>query len=104
MTSSWMQVCLAAGSYTLALTAFQNLSFAENLGTGTLADGFTGVGNLYPGESLQYAFDLVTPDLPTPEPGTGALLGVCLAALLIYRRRAAGRPDFPFQERMNTTL
>ena len=46
----------------------------------------------------QYAFDLVTPDLPTPEPGSGALLGVCLAALLIYRRRAAGDPISRFKK------
>lgn len=37
---------LAPGSYAIALTADSNLSFAENLGAGVLADGFTGLGNL----------------------------------------------------------
>ena len=80
---------LAPGSYTLTLTAFENLSFAENLGTGTLADGFTGLGSLGPGENLDYAFDLVVPDVPAPEPGSAALLSVCLAALLALRKRFA---------------
>ncbi|MBZ5636828.1 MAG: DVUA0089 family protein [Acidobacteriia bacterium] len=31
---------LAAGDYRIAISAFENLSFAENLGSGTLADGF----------------------------------------------------------------
>jgi hypothetical protein len=97
---------LDPGSYTLALTAFSNLSFAENLGTGTLVDGFTGLGNLGPGESLDYAFDLVVPDAAVPEPGSGTLISVCLAAQLLLRRRAPDRvrPDFSSQERMNTTL
>jgi len=80
---------LAPGSYILTLTAFENLSFAENLGMGTLADGFTGLGSLGPGESLNYAFDLVMPDIPTPEPGSGALLSVCFVAALTLRRRFA---------------
>jgi hypothetical protein len=79
---------LAPGSYTLALTAFANLSFAENLGTGTLADGFTGFGNLAAGENLAYAFDLVLPGAAVPEPSSGALVAVCFAALLILRSRA----------------
>ena len=35
---------LDAGSYQIALGTFANMSFAENLGTGTLADGFIGLG------------------------------------------------------------
>lgn len=87
---------LLPGTYELALTAFDNLSFAENLGTGTLADGFTGLGNLYPGEDLHYAFDVtLSPAVPTvtPEPppfvlvGLSSLLGA--AANLIRRRSTA---------------
>ena len=79
---------LAAGTYQIALTAFSNLSFAENLGTGTLADGFTGLGNLFDGESLDFAFDVVTTSqTATPEPATWLL---CLAAgsvAMLIRRR-----------------
>lgn len=35
---------LAAGVYRLAIGVFANLSFAENLGSGSLADGFTALG------------------------------------------------------------
>jgi len=75
---------LSAGTYFLALTAYENMSFAENLGTGTLADGFTGLGSLGPGEGLDYAVDLVLPAGAVPEPGTGLLLtaGIALAAVL----------------------
>jgi hypothetical protein len=80
---------LAPGSYTLTLTAFENLSFAENLGTGTLADGFTGLGTLGSGENLDYAFDLVVPGAATPEPGSGALVFIGFAATLALRNRFA---------------
>ena len=43
---------LAAGNYQIAISAFENLSLAENGGSGTLADGFTGLGNLNTGENL----------------------------------------------------
>lgn len=36
---------LGAGDYTVAVGTFVNLSFAENLGSGVLADGFIGVGD-----------------------------------------------------------
>jgi hypothetical protein len=35
---------LTPGNYTVAMSAFANMSFAENLGTGTLGDGFIGLG------------------------------------------------------------
>jgi PEP-CTERM motif len=79
---------LAPDSYTLTLTAYENLSIAENVG-GTLADGFTGLGNLAPTENLGYAFDLVVPDSAVPEPGSATLLCVALAAALAVRRRFA---------------
>jgi len=63
---------LAGGDYQIVISAFENLSFAENLNTGTLADGFTGLGNLAPGENLHYAFDVVLSPSATsvPEPAT----------------------------------
>jgi hypothetical protein len=38
---------LAPGEYTVALGAFANMSFPENLGTGTLGDGFISLGEPY---------------------------------------------------------
>ena len=80
---------LAPGSYQIAISAFQNLSFAENLGTGTLADGFTGLGNLAAGEDLHYAFDVVlSSTTPVPEPSAGWLLaGAMLSMAVVLGRR-----------------
>jgi hypothetical protein len=64
---------LAAGDYKIAISAFENMSFAENFGSGTLADGFTGLGNLAEGEDLHYAFDVILAPAtvaPVPEPST----------------------------------
>jgi hypothetical protein len=44
---STLKLILPAGSYTLTLTVFENFSFAENLGSGTLGDGFIGLGNYF---------------------------------------------------------
>jgi hypothetical protein len=77
---------LVAGSYRIALGAFANLSFAENLGTGTLADGFTGLG--VPGSlgDTSYRLEVTT---PVPEPAGWALLLLGLPGLLLWRRGAA---------------
>lgn len=80
---------LAAGNYSLLVTAYANQSHAENLGTGTLADGLTGLGALNGSENLNYALDLdrgVQPAV-TPEPGSFALFLIGGAAILIGRRR-----------------
>lgn len=81
-----------AGTYQIALSAYENLSFAENLGTETLADGFTGLGNLYPGEDLHYAFDVnitpgSTPPAPVPEPASGVLRTLATGAFAMFRRK-----------------
>lgn len=84
---------LSPGTYEIAISAFENLSFAENLGTGTLADGFTGLGNLFPGEDLNYAFDVIlTPAVsPVPEPSSLLFVGsgcsLLLASVLRLRIR-----------------
>ncbi len=78
---------LAPGSYQIAISAFENMSFAENNGTGTLADGFTGLGNLEPGEDLHYAFDVVlSPAAAVPEPSLGWMAGGALLAIAGMRR------------------
>lgn len=76
---------LAAGSYEVAIGAFANMSFAENLGIGTLGDGFVGIGDpnsLFDGS---YSVTLTT---PVPEPLTGMLMAFGLAGLAIRARRA----------------
>ena len=39
------RVTLTSGLYTIALGAFANMSFAENLGTGTFGNRFIGLGS-----------------------------------------------------------
>jgi len=83
---------LAASSYTIVISAFENISLAENVGTGTLTDGFSGLGNLNGAENLNYAFDLnLSPTIAsTPEPTAGIMLltGIALiAARFPHRRR-----------------
>lgn len=81
---------LPAGNYEITLTAWENLSFAENQGSGTLADGFTGLGNLGNGENLNYAFDIVsTPVAATPEPGSLGLMSLAAAFLAVVRKTSA---------------
>ncbi len=77
---------LPAGTYSIAISAFENMSYAENQGGYLLADGFTGLGNLAAGEDLHYAFDVVlasaTPPAAVPEPSTVGL--VAMAAIGSY--------------------
>jgi len=87
--------------YEIALTAYENMSIAENYGSGTLADGFTGLDGLATGESLAYAFDVdltatgggttppppPPPVTPVPEPGTAALVETAMAGLQWVRVR-----------------
>ncbi len=76
---------LAAGTYEIALGAFENMSFAENLGTGTLGDGFTGLGDPNSLHDGSYSLDLTT---AVPEPTGAWLMVVGLAALATRVRRA----------------
>jgi hypothetical protein len=99
---------LAAGTYTLAVSAFENFSFAENLGGGTLGDGFIGLGN-YGFNTSDYAVDITVgpdsaaltllnvqrlSDTPSsvPEPSCLVLLSTAIVALKIRygRQRNAG--------------
>jgi len=84
---------LGVGDYTVALGAFGNLSLAENLGSGTLADGFAGIGNgPIAGHNFSYALSITTPDSvgggTVPEPSTLMLVALSLSGLAISARRA----------------
>ena len=79
---------LVAGTYYIAVTDYANMSLAENYGSGTLADGFTGLGSLQAGENLNYAYDVTVTSLvstPTPEPNFGILTGIAMAGLLLWK-------------------
>ncbi len=85
---------LAAGTYYIALTAYANMSLAENYGSGNLSDGFTGLGNLQPDEDLHYAFDVIltpnsAPPPPVPEPNYTFLMGIALVAPFFLRKMRA---------------
>lgn len=83
-------VALSAGTYTIAMGVFANMSFAENLGAGSLGDGFVGLGvpeylgNYY----YELAVSFETPPPPVPEPAALAMSLLGLIALGVSRRRA----------------
>jgi len=83
---------LAPGNYQIAFSAYQNMSLVENLGAGTLADGFTGLGNLPSGLDLHYAFDVIL-DSPAavPEPQTHALTIASLLGMYLLNRNRKGK-------------
>ena len=83
-----LDVVLATGQYTVAIGVFQNMSFAENLGSGFLADGFIGLGGPSFFGDGAYTLTITTP--PVPEPGTAlmGLTGLCALAWASRRRRA----------------
>jgi hypothetical protein len=85
-----LDLLLTAGDYTIALGAFANLSFAENLGAGTLGDGFIGLGE--PGllGNSFYELDVSAPTAAAvPEPASLLLLMLPGALLVIRCRRSA---------------
>jgi hypothetical protein len=76
------------GNYYVVVTAFQNLSLAENyLGVLTLnlSDGFTFTGQLDAGRDLRFALD-VNLGPPIPEPGAALLAGSALATLWLMQK------------------
>jgi hypothetical protein len=104
---------LPAGSYTLALSVFANLSFAEILGTGTLGDGFIQLGTYFhvpsfTERSSAYALDLVADGLTVidtrtipgdttavPEAASGVLVATGLAVQAVLHRRRVRRRQRP---------
>jgi hypothetical protein len=82
---------LGAGIYTMALSVFDNFSFAENFGSGTIGDGFIGLGDYFDASSgtvrtSNYAVDIRASGL-TPEPATSLPVIVALGLLAILSRR-----------------
>jgi hypothetical protein len=86
---------LAPGTYQIALTAFENMSLAENNGPPLLlTGGFTGLGNLASGENLNYAFDVILTGGSgpgVPEPASAWLLGTGFTLLYVARKLRKGR-------------
>lgn len=86
---------LVPGTYEIALTAFENMSLAENIGPPLLlADGFSGLGNLRAGENLSYGFDVILGDgsgPSVPEPATWWLLATALGLLYFAQFRTKPR-------------
>jgi hypothetical protein len=62
---SALALTLPAGSYTVAMTSFLNMSFAENYGSGTLGDGFIALGS-FGDSSSAFAFDIAGGGVGTP--------------------------------------
>jgi hypothetical protein len=85
-----LTISLGVGMYTAALSAFANMSFAENLGAGTLGDGFIGLGFAAgTGDPTYYNLEISGDGLPAsvPEPGTLGLVVLCVTALIGVRGR-----------------
>jgi hypothetical protein len=78
---------LAAGDYTVAMGAFANMSFAENLGAGTLGDGFTALGGPSFLGTYYYELEILTPDSQVAEPSSLTLIALAGAAAIGSRRR-----------------
>jgi len=79
------------GTYTLALSVFDNFSFAENFGSGTLGDGFIGLGDYFDTSSgtvrtSNYAVDISASGL-TPEPAMSLPVAAAFGFLGILSRR-----------------
>ncbi|MDR3385642.1 MAG: DVUA0089 family protein [Rudaea sp.] len=55
---SALSLTLGRGTDALVVQAFDNLSLAENLGSGTLGDGFTGLGNYDLSRTNNFAIDI----------------------------------------------
>lgn len=89
--STLTRAALPAGRYTLALGLPGNFSFAENLGSGNLGDGFIGLAASWSDGACsatctgRYAVDIGSAAL-VPEPSAAGLLALGLLGLAWHRR------------------
>lgn len=75
---------LIPGNYTLVISQWDNFSFAENYGSGTLGDGFIGLAADFEGRTANWAVDV---SFAVPEPAPFALVGIGFAGLVLIRRK-----------------
>lgn len=78
---------LLAGQYTLVVTQWNNFSFAENYGIGTLGDGFIGLAADFGGRTGNWAADLNATAAPIPEPMSASLTAAGLGVIWLLSAR-----------------
>jgi len=79
---------LSAGNYMVAMSVFANMSLAENYNSGSLADGFSGMGVPDCLGNSYYELGITLPDSQTvPEPCTLLLMGAGLAGITGMRKK-----------------
>jgi len=89
-----ISLALTAGDYTIALGDFANMSFAENLGSGVLGDGFVSIGSPDSLGDTSYTLAVTLPASgggSVPEPAAWLLALTGLAAM--WRVMTTVRPS-----------
>ncbi len=80
---------LAAGDYMVAMGVFANMSYAENSGSGTLGDGFAGIGEPDYVGNYYYELEVTLPTSSVPEPCAILLIGASFIGFGAIRRKMA---------------
>jgi hypothetical protein len=93
-----LSLALAPGNYTVAIGAFANMSIAENHGTGTLGDGFVGLGepdslgNYYYEVRIGLSGEVELTPVPSMNDWGMILLGILLFTMSLRVIRKGGMP------------